>query len=451
MQIPPLQNMTPSPSSSARPYAFPLWWVPSSYLAMGLIYILVSGVANIMFKNLGMDNALAAFWSSLFILPYTLKPFWAPLLELGKNKRVFVLSMQFLLVGLIVLTALSVRSAAPGSMTPLLILLGLAGILGATQDIATDGVYVTTLNRVDQAKFIGLQSMCWNAGPVIANGVLVRYSGMWQISTGSWNTAWMYVLLVIAGIMGFLAIYHTILLPPGTSTASTASGNQGWKQGMNTFVEAFSSFFQKKDILLMVLFVFFFRFGYGFLDKMGPLFMIDTRQNGGLGLTNQALGDINGTFGTGAFMIGSLLGGILVSKIGLKRTLLPLCLCMNVPNVVYLYFSTVYPSSFVLVASAISIEKFFWGVGVVGLSIYMMQQIAPGPYRTAHYTFASALMGLNMMLTGMISGKVEEWLGYRSFFILVLLMAIPSILVTLAAPFNVESDDNETHARIEED
>ena len=201
----------------------------------------------------------------------------------------------------------------------------------------------------------------------------------------------------------------------------------------------------------MVLFVFFFRFGYGFLDKMGPLFMIDTRQNGGLGLTNQALGDINGTFGTGAFMIGSLLGGILVSKIGLKRTLLPLCLCMNVPNVVYLYFSTVYPSSFVLVASAISIEKFFWGVGVVGLSIYMMQQIAPGPYRTAHYTFASALMGLNMMLTGMISGKVEEWLGYRSFFILVLLMAIPSILVTLAAPFNVESDDNETHARIEED
>jgi PAT family beta-lactamase induction signal transducer AmpG len=404
-----------------------------------------------MFKNLGMDNALAAFWSSLFILPYTLKPFWAPLLELGKNKKVFVLTMQFALVGLIVLTALSVRSAAPGSMTPLLVLLGLAGILGATQDIATDGVYVTTLNRADQAKYIGLQSMCWNAGPVIANGVLVRYSGVWQVSTGSWNTSWMYVLLVIAGLMGFLAIYHTLLLPPGTSSASTTAGSQGWKKGMHTFVEAFGSFFQKKGIWMMILFVFFFRFGYGFLDKIGPLFLIDSRANGGLGLTNQALGDINGTFGTGAYMIGSLLGGVYVSKIGLKKTLLPLCLCLNVPNVVYLYFSLAYPSSFALIAVALSVEKFFWGMGVVGLSIYMMQQIAPGPYRTAHYTFASALMGLNMMLTGMVSGKLGEWLGYRSFFIAVLLMAIPSILVTIAAPFHVESDDNEVHARIEED
>lgn len=435
-----------------RPYALPLWWVPSSYLAMGLIYILVSGVANIMFKNLGMDNAQAAFWSSLFILPYTLKPFWAPLLELGKNKKVFVLAMQFLLVGLIVLTALAVRTSSVGSMTPLLVLLGLAGVLGSTQDIATDGVYVTTLNRADQAKYIGLQSMCWNAGPVIANGLLVRYSGVWHASTGSWNTAWMYVLLVIAGLMGFLAIYHTLLLPPGTSSsAASAAGSGAWKQGMHTFVEAFGSFFRKKGIWMMILFVFFFRFGYGFLDKIGPLFLIDTRDHGGLGLTNQALGDINGTFGTGAYMIGSLLGGLFVSRIGLRKTLLPLCLCLNVPNVVYLYFSLAYPSSYALIAVALSVEKFFWGIGVVGLSIYMMQQIAPGPYRTAHYTFASALMGLNMMLTGMVSGKLGEILGYRSFFIAVLLMAIPSILVTVAAPFPHESDDNEVHARIEED
>ena len=416
---------------------------------MGLIYILVSGVANIMFKNLGMDNATAAFWSSLFILPYTLKPFWAPLLELGKNKKIFVLAMQFLLVGMIVATAFAVRTATPSSMMPLIVLLALSGILGATQDIATDGVYVTTLNSVDQAKYIGLQSMCWNAGPVIANGVLVRYSGIWNQSTGSWNTAWMYVLFAIAAIVGFLAVYHTLLLPPGSSKA--AEGSQGWKQGFHTFVEAFSSFFQKKDIIRMLLFVFFFRFGYGFLDKIGPLFMIDGRQNGGLGLTNQSLGDINGTFGTGAFMIGSLLGGILVSRVGLKKTLLPLCLCLNVPNVVYLYFSLTYPTAFSLIAVCVSIDKFFWGVGVVGLSIYMMQQIAPGPYRTAHYTFASALMGLNMMLTGMISGKLEEWLGYRTFFIVILLMIIPSVLVTIMAPFNVKEDDNTVSARIEED
>jgi PAT family beta-lactamase induction signal transducer AmpG len=420
-------------SASSRAYAPPLWWVPSSYLAMGLIYVLVSGVANIMFKNLGMDNAKAAFWSSLFILPYTIKPFWAPLVELGKTKKVFVLAMQFILVGLIVATALAVRIATPETMTPIFVLLGLAGILGATQDIATDGVYVTTLGRADQAKYIGLQSMCWNAGPILANGILIRASGMWQTSTGSWNTSWMYVLYVIAALMGALAIYHTYLLPPGASTIDTP---QGWKESLHTFFEAFHSFFRKKDIVLMILFAFFFRFGYGFLEKMGPLFMIDSRENGGLGLTNQALGDINGTFGTGAFMIGSILGGIFVARRGLKQSLFLLCLCLNVPNVIFLFFSLACPSSYPLIATCVSIEKFFWGMGVVGLSIYMMQQIAPGKYRTAHYTFASALMGLNMMLTGMISGKLQEWLGYRNFFIGVLLAAIPSILVTLAAPFH---------------
>lgn len=186
----------------------------------------------------------------------------------------------------------------------------------------------------------------------------------------------------------------------------------------------------------MICFAFFFRFGYGFLEKMGPLFMIDSRANGGLGLSNQALGDINGTFGTGAFMAGSILGGLFVSKLGLKRTLLVLCLCMNVPNAIFVYFSLALPSSYVLIASCVTIEKLFWGFGAVGLMIYMMQQVAPGPYRTAHYTFGSALMGLNMMLTGMLSGTVQELLGYKTFFIGVLVAAIPSILVTLYAPFH---------------
>jgi PAT family beta-lactamase induction signal transducer AmpG len=414
-------------------YKNPFLWVPTSYLAMGLIYVTVSGVANIMFKNLGMDNAKAAFWSSLFILPYTLKPLWAPVIELYKTKKFFVLLMQFFLVAMVVAVALSLRLPGTSYMMPLLVLLALTGILGATQDIATDGVYVTTLTPAEQAKYLGIQSMCWNAGPILANGVLVRASGMLHKDSGSWNQAWMVVLLVIAGLMAAMAIYHVRMLPQG-SKAPDAPKNV--TDGLKSFAHAFSTFFQKKDILLMILFAFFFRFGYGFLEKMGPLFMIDSRENGGLGLSNEALGDINGTFGTGAFMVGSLLGGLFVSKLGLKRTLLTLCLCMNVPNAVFVYFAYAQPESFTLVATAVTIEKLFWGFGAVGLMIYMMQQVAPGPYRTAHYTFGSALMGLNMMLTGMLSGAVQEMLGYKVFFIAVLAAAIPSIIVTLMAPFH---------------
>ncbi len=419
--------------TTTRSYANPFLWVPSSYLAMGLIYATVSAVANIMFSNLGMKDAQAAFWSSLFILPYTIKPLWAPVIELYKTKKFFVILMQFILVGLVVALALSLRLPGNVFMVPLLVLLALAGILGATQDIATDGVYVTTLNPAEQAKYLGVQSMCWNAGPVLASGVLVRVSGMLHREYGNWHQAWMVVLLIIAGLMAIMAVYHVKMLPTG-SKAPDAPKSVG--EGLRSFAHAFTTFFQKQDIWLMVLFAFFFRFGYGFLEKMSPLFMMAPRENGGLGLKNEALGDIYGIYGTGAFMVGSILGGLFVSKFGLKRTLLLLCLCMNVPNAVFVYFSFALPTSHLLIGVFVTIEKLFWGFGAVGLIIYMMQQVSPGPYRTAHYTFGSALMGLNMMLTGMVSGEVATWMGYKNFFICVLIAAIPSILVTIYAPFH---------------
>jgi MFS transporter, PAT family, beta-lactamase induction signal transducer AmpG len=420
-------------SQSKASYANPFLWVPTSYLAMGLIYVTVSAVANIMFKNLGLENVQAAFWSSLFILPYTIKPLWAPVVELYKTKKFFVLLMQFLLVGMVAGVAFAVRLPGASFMVPVLIMLGITGLAGATQDIASDGVYVTTLAPAEQAKYLGIQSMCWNAGPILANGVLVRLSGMLHTSTGDWGQAWMIVMLIIAALIGVIAVYHLKILPHG---AKALDAPKSVADAMRTFGHTFVTFFQKRDIWLMILFAFFFRFGYGFLEKMGPLFMIDARTNGGLGLTNESLGDIYGTFGTGAFMAGSILGGLYVARRGLRRTLLLLCLCMNVPNVVFVYLSQTLTRSYPLIATVVTIEKFAWGFGAVGLMIYMMQQVAPGPYKTAHYTFATAFMGLNMMLTGMVSGAIQQLIGYRAFFILVLIAAIPSILATIYAPFH---------------
>jgi PAT family beta-lactamase induction signal transducer AmpG len=420
-------------SDAKRNYPNPFLWVPTSYLAMGLVYVTVSSVANIMFKNLGMENAQAAFWSSLFVLPYVIKPLWAPVVELYKTKKFFVLVMQSLLVALIGGAALCLRLPGAAFFVPILVLFALTGIAGATQDIASDGVYVTTLGPAEQAKYLGVQSMCWNAGPILAQGVLVRASGMLHTSSGDWGQAWMVVLLIIAGLVGAIAIYHVRLLPPG---AKAQDAPKSVADGLRTFGHAFVTFFQKKDILLMILFAFFFRFGYGFLEKMGPLFMIDSRANGGLGLSNEALGDVYGTFGTGAFMVGSILGGLFVAKLGLRRTLLVLCLCMNVPNVVFVYFSQTMTQSYPLIATLVTIEKFSWGFGAVGLMIYLMQQVAPGPFKTAHYTFGTAFMGFNMMLTGMVSGTVQQWIGYKAFFVCVLAAAVPSILATIYAPFH---------------
>jgi PAT family beta-lactamase induction signal transducer AmpG len=414
-------------------YPNPFLWVPSSYLAMGLIYVTVGSVANVMFKNMGMDNTKAAFWSSLLGFPYTFKFLWAPLLELYRTKKFFVVLMQFCLAVSVAGVAFCVKLPDLTWLVPVLVLLAVSAMLGATQDIGSDGVYVTTLPPKDMAKYTGFQSMCWNAGFLLAAGPLIHFSGVLHERTGSWGSSWMVIMLVIAGVMLLAGLYHSRLLPPG---AKALDAPKSFGDAMGTFGHAFATFFQKKDIWLMIAFAFFYRTGFGLIDKMGPLFMIDDRARGGLGLSNQMLGDINGTFGTGAFIVGSLVGGWFVSRAGLRKSLFILCLCLNVPNVTFLVLSQTLPTNYYVIAGIVTLEKLGWGIGCVGHMIYMMQQIAPGPYRTAHYTFATALMGACMMTTGAVSGYIENWVGYQWFFIIVLIAAAPSLLVTFLAPFH---------------
>ncbi|MGD0812189.1 MAG: MFS transporter [Verrucomicrobiota bacterium] len=434
--MPTIPSATPAEAKTGppkAPYPNPFLWVPSSYLAMGVIYVTVGSVANVMFKNMGMDNTKAAFWSSLLGFPYTFKFLWAPLLELYRTKKFFVVLMQFCIAASIACVAFALRLPGMTWFVPVLALLALSGLLGATQDIGSDGVYVTTLPPKEMAKYTGFQSMCWNAGFLLAAGPLIYFSGVLHRQTQSWGTSWMVIMLVISGLLFLAGLYHSRFLPPG---AKAPDAPKSFGDAMGTFGHAFATFFQKKDIWLMMAFAFFYRSGYGLIDKMGPLFMIDDRAKGGLGLSNETLGTINGTFGNAAFILGSLLGGWFVSRISLKKSLFILCLCLNVPNVTFLILSQTLPTSYTVIATIVTFEKFGWGVGCVGHMIYMMQQIAPGPYRTAHYTFATALMGACMMLTGAVSGYLESWTGYQWFFIIVLFAAAPSILVTFFAPFH---------------
>jgi len=421
-------------SAEQAPIAYknPLLWVPSSYLTMGLIYVAVGTVANIMFKNMGMGNDQAAFWSSILGFPYTFKFLWAPALELYKTKKFFVLLMQFAISLALVGIAFGLKLPGGNWMTPVLTLVAITAVLGATQDIGTDGVYVTTLPPGDQAKYLGFQSMCWNGGALLAKGPFVTVSGVLYESTNNYATAWMIIMLAMAGVVFLAGLYHSRILPTG---AKALDAPKTFGDAMKTFGHAFVTFFQKQGIWRMIAFAFLYRFGYGLLDKMGPLFLIDTRANNGLGLSNTAIGNIYGTFGSGAFIVGSLLGGFIVSKLGLKKTLLLLCLCINVPNATFLFLSQTMPSSLTIITVVVVIEQLGWGVGAVGHMIYMMQQIAPGPYKTAHYTFATALMGACMMTTGAVSGYIQKAVGYQWFFVIVLIAATPSILATIFAPF----------------
>ena len=241
----------------------------------------------------------------------------------------------------------------------------------------------------------------------------------------------------LAILMALLGSWHLKMLPADQRSSETPTSVA---EGFKAFVATIADFFSKPGIWLGLVFILLYRSGEGFIEKIGPLFMLDPVAKGGLGLTNQALGHINGSFGTLGFMFGALLGGMFAAKLTLKRSIVFLALAMNVPHVCYVILSSSHEPSHAFVSLLVTIEKFGYGFGSVAHILYMMQQIAPGKYRTAHYAFATSLMGLGLMVPSMMSGAIQEKLGYNHFFIFCLVASVPSIIAAAIAPFHVKDD-----------
>ncbi len=420
----------------------PISWVPSVYFAMGLPFVVLNMVSVLMFKGMGISDAQIALWTSLIMMPWTLKFLWSPFLEMFKTKKFFVVLTQIVTGVGFGLVALALQ--LPSFFAVCIALLAIIAFSGATHDIATDGVYMSELSQQDQAKYIGWQGAFYNIAKIVASGglvwlagwLLVRFGGGEGASPESQHEAtvqaWMIVMLLLGGVMLVLGIYHSRALPSG-GKAVEASG--GFSETSRRLLEVISAFFKKKHIWYYIAFIIIYRLAEGFVMKIVPLFLKADRAIGGLGLNEQEIGLYYGTYGAAAFVLGSLLAGYYISHRGLKKTLFSLCCIFNLPFVAYTLLAMYQPESGWIIGSAIVLEYFGYGFGFVGLTLFMMQQVAPGKHQMAHYAFASGIMNLGVMLPGSISGFVSDWLGYESFFVFTLFATIPAFLITYFVPF----------------
>lgn len=405
----------------------PWSWVPSLYFTEALPYFVVVVMSGIMYKRFGLSNAEIAFYTSWFYLPWVIKPLWSPFVELLATKRQWILGMQGLLgVGFaLVALTLPLESYLQYSIACFWLL----AFSSATHDIAADGYYITTLRNDQQAFFVGIRSTFYRLAMLFGQGGIIILAGTLEQQYAI-QIAWQITLFVLSGLMIALTIYHSLILP---KTQKPQAIQQNSKALFKNFVDVFITFFRKKEILLFIAFILLYRLGEAQLVKIASLFMLDERSVGGLGLSTQQVGLVYGTVGIIALVIGGILGGVLVSRHGLKFWMWWMALAINLPDVLYIYMAWQQPESFLLINIFVAIEQFGYGFGFTAFLLYLIY-IAQGEFKTAHYAIATGFMAAGMMFPGMWSGWLQEAMGYVPFFIWVVISTLPAFLIIYFIP-----------------
>lgn len=569
----------------------PWSWVPTLYFAEGIPYVVVMSVAVIMYKRFGISNTDIALYTSWLYLPWVIKPFWSPFVDMMKTKRWWIVTMQ-LLVGA-TLGGVAFMIPVPFFFQATLACFWLLAFSSATHDIAADGFYMLALDSSQQSFFVGIRSTFYRLAMITGQGVLIIIAGSLETFTGlqpmqftvessktaqtevalhpqnyqvpktdkmtfvafpsnlvlstnnissdslerikafalaenqrngfvdsgnsstsqskkkvvllnngkvgnagivavrltkkpevgktvvlnssfvkgdksisiasgerfvftseNWNKpayvvvqldyklkdqvkcefkgisgniklAWSITFFILAGFFILICVYHRFVLPRPVSDHSTEANTVG--DILHEFGRTFATFFQKPGVGLAIAFMLSYRLGEAMLVKMVTPFMLDARELGGLGLTTGQVGLVYGTVGVIALTVGGIIGGIAVSKKGLKYWIWLMAMSITLPQCAYIFLSTFAPDNLIFIYMAVAVEQFGYGFGFTAYMLYMIY-FAIGEHKTAHYAICTAFMALGMMLPGMAAGWLEEHLGYQHYFMSVMLAIIPCYL-----------------------
>lgn len=403
----------------------PWAWVPSLYFAEGLPYVAVMIISLVMYKRMGISNTEVALYTSWLNLPWVIKPLWSPFIDIIKTKRYWITSMQLLIGAGLAGIAFTIPTDLFLQST--LAIFWLMAFSSATHDIAADGFYMIGLTQHEQALFVGIRSTFYRLATITGQGGLIMLAGYLESSGGNISRAWSITFYVLSGLFIGLWLYHRYILPRPASDINVVNNTS--KGIMSSFVGTFRSFFKKEQATTAILFMLLYRLPEAQLAKMSIPFLLDPLEKGGLAMTTEQIGFTQGTVGVIGLTIGGILGGIAVSRHGLKKWLWPMVWAISLPDLVYVYLSFLQHSSLMVINLCVFIEQFGYGFGFTAYMLYLIY-FSQGESKTAHYAICTAFMALGMMLPGMMAGWLQETMGYRTFFIWIMACTVATFWVT---------------------
>lgn len=417
----------------------PWRWIPTLYIAEGLPYFAVNTLTVLMYTNMGVGLKEMAFFTGWLYLPWVIKPFWSPFVDLIKTKRYWTIAMQIVMAVTMALVGLLLPTS--GFFATTLICFWVMAFCSATHDIAADGYYMLELEEHEQAAYVGVRSTFYRIASVIGQGGLVILAGALEERCSTIARAWSYTFYLLSIFFVCIYLYHLLW---GMPQPKRDQPRQGVTAGtiIRDFCMTFVTFFRKPYIWRAMAFMLLYRLPEAMCVKLLQPFLKASIAEGGLGLSTAEIGFVNGTVGVIALLAGGIVGGIAISRGGLKRWLMPMALSLALPCGVYCWLAMSQTDNFMLICTAIAIEQFGYGFGFSAFMLYLIY-FSRGESRTSHYAFCTAFMALGMMLPGMAAGWIHEQLsqinlfggvgpqGYINFFWWVMVCCMATIVVSM--------------------
>lgn len=413
----------------------PWAWIPTLYFAEGIPYVAVMTISVILYKQMGLSNADITFYTSWLYLPWVIKPLWSPLVDLVKTKRWWILIMQLLIGAALGGVAFTIPTNFWLQGT--LFFFWIMAFSSATHDIAADGYYMIALDEHEQSLFVGIRSTFYRLATIIGSGVLVMIAGALQERFGqSIPLSWSLMFYGACALFVALWLWHSAVLPrvkEGATTVVPVGKKQclepeAEQKSMLGLIVDFFTKFPVKETVIGILFMLLYRMPEGLLAKVSALFLVDNTSVGGLGLTAEQYGLVQGTVGVIGLTLGGIIGGICAGVGGLKKWLWPMVCAITLPDAVYIYLSYCLPDNLYIVNACVFVEQFGYGFGFTAYMLYLIYY-SRGNYKTSHYALCTTFMALSMMIPGLFAGQLQEAVGYQSFFLIVMACCIVTFIM----------------------
>ncbi|WP_437561100.1 MFS transporter [Sorangium sp. So ce542] len=402
-------------------------WISSTYFAEGLPYAIAHKVAGEFFTAAGASLQIIGL-VSLYGLPWNLKFLWSPLVDLHGSARRWLVGAEIALAVILLGLAATAESGALGLVAALF---GLVAVAAATHDIAVDGFYLQALDKDAQAAFSGLRVGAYRLA-LLAGALLVAFAG-WASFGASFAVA--------AAALALLAGVHAMGLPrpaaapapvapaPGASPYRHAPPAPGaaapGAAGLRRYVEPFRAFLRQPRIASSLAFILCYRAGDALMFAMSSPLLKD------LGLDTAARGNVAGV-GTVASIAGSTLGGVLIKRWGLARTIFPIALLQSLAILLYVALAWLRPALPWIVA-LVTLEQLAAGIGTAVLVVFLMRRCVDG-YKSSHFAIGSALMSVSATFAGSVSGYLAASVGFTAFFAIAFAASIPGVVLSRWVP-----------------